>query len=60
VEPVDGDLDGDGDVDLADLAELLGDFRCNDGRCVGDVDADGDTDGADLVMLLANYGYTPR
>lgn len=60
VEPIDGDLDGDGDVDLADLAELLGDFHCNDGRCVGDVDADGDTDGADLINLLANYGYVPR
>ena len=50
-----GDLDGDGDVDTADLLALLADWGCS-GDCIGDVDGDGDTDTADLLMLLANWG----
>jgi hypothetical protein len=48
-----GDLDGDGDVDLADLGILLASYGIDDG---GDLDGDGDTDLADLGILLANYG----
>ena len=48
-----GDLDGDGDVDLTDLAILLSDFDCVGGGCAGDVDGDGDTDLTDLATLLA-------
>jgi hypothetical protein len=55
-----GDLDADGDVDLADLAAFLGAY----GTCAGDedyrADADFDNSGcielADLVVLLAHYG----
>jgi pimeloyl-ACP methyl ester carboxylesterase len=50
---VPGDLDGDGDVDLADLGILLASYDIDDG---GDLDGDGDTDLADLGILLANYG----
>jgi hypothetical protein len=50
---VPGDLDGDGDVDLADLGILLASFLTDDG---GDLDGDGDTDLADLGILLANFG----
>jgi hypothetical protein len=54
-----GDLDGDGDVDLADLAGLLGVY----GTCQGDpgfdpdadFDASGCVDLADLATLLGNY-----
>ncbi len=52
-----GDLDGNGDVDLDDLAVLLGDFGCASG-CAADVDGDGDTDLSDLALLLANFGTT--
>ncbi|MCK4873179.1 MAG: hypothetical protein KAS72_10675 [Phycisphaerales bacterium] len=52
--PVPGDLDGDGDVDQADLGILLAAYGISDG---GDCDGDGDTDQADLGILLANYGY---
>ena len=55
-----GDLDGDGDVDLTDLATLLAAY----GTCTGDPDynpdADLDDSGcidlSDLSGLLANYG----
>jgi hypothetical protein len=48
-----GDLDGDGDVDLNDLALLLASYGIDAG---GDVDGDGDTDLSDLAALLARYG----
>ncbi len=51
-----GDLDGDSDVDQADLAILLADWGCTGGNCPGDVDGDGDTDQADLAVLLAHFG----
>ncbi len=51
--PVLGDLDGDGDVDQADLGILLAAYLISD---AGDVDGDGDTDQSDLGILLANYG----
>ena len=50
-----GDLDGDGDVDLTDLATLLGDFGCTN-NCAADIDGDGDTDLTDLSLLLSNFG----
>jgi hypothetical protein len=49
------DLDHDGDVDLADLGQLLAAFGTN---AVGDTDHDGDTDLADLGLLLAEFGAT--
>ncbi len=48
-----GDLDGDGDVDQADLGTLLGAWGAGDG---GDLDGDGDTDQADLGVLLGDWG----
>lgn len=47
------DLNGDGVVDLADLAQLLSCYGIDD---CGDVDGDGDTDQADMAALLAKYG----
>jgi len=49
-----GDLDNDGDVDLADLALLLANY--GEGPC-GDLDGNGSVDLADLALLLANYGH---
>jgi len=47
-----GDLDGDNDVDQADLGLLLASYLLDAG---GDLDGDGDTDQADLGILLAGY-----
>jgi hypothetical protein len=55
-----GDLDGDGDIDLADLAQLLANYGMTSGAQYedGDIDADGDVDLSDLAALLAVYGTT--
>jgi hypothetical protein len=57
-EPCFGDLDGDGDVDLNDLAQLLANYGMSEGAIYedGDLDGDGDVDLADLATLLAVYG----
>lgn len=53
-----GDLDGDCDVDLTDLAQLLANYgdTAGVGYDHGDLDLDGDVDLADLAQLLALYG----
>lgn len=49
-----GDLDGNGVVDGADLAILLGSWgRCP--GCPGDLDGDGVVDATDLTLLLAAW-----
>jgi len=56
--PCPGDLDGDSDVDLADLSVLLSNYGTGGGAGYedGDLDGDGDVDLADLSGLLAVYG----
>jgi hypothetical protein len=50
-----GNVDGDGDVDTADLLALLAAWGpCED--CPEDIDGDGDVDTADLLLLLAHWG----
>jgi hypothetical protein len=58
--PIPGDLDHDGDVDLSDLAGLLGNYGDVGGAAYedGDLDGDGDVDLADLAELLGHYGDT--
>jgi hypothetical protein len=55
-----GDLDGDGDIDLSDLAQLLSNYGETSGMFYedGDLDGDGDVDLSDLAALLAVYGTT--
>ena len=53
-----GDLDGDADVDLADLAQLLSGYGITSGATweQGDLSGDGDVDLSDLAALLGVYG----
>jgi len=50
-----GDVDGDWDVDTADLLTLLGAWGPCPG-CPEDIDWDGDVGTADLMILLGNWG----
>jgi hypothetical protein len=54
------EVDGDGDVDIADLAILLSNFGQTSGALPGDGDMndDGDVDLEDLATLLSNFGRT--
>lgn len=55
--PCPGDLDLDGDVDLADLATLLSHFGSGAADPEdGDLDGDGDVDLGDLAGLLSAFG----
>ena len=53
-----GDLTGDGQVGLGDLAQLLGNYGTTGGATYddGDLDGDGDIDLQDLAGLLGVYG----
>ncbi len=51
-----GDTDGDRDIDLTDLANVLGQFGQSGVGLAGDVDDDGDVDLSDLALVLANFG----
>ncbi|MBU0616107.1 MAG: S8 family serine peptidase, partial [Planctomycetes bacterium] len=53
-----GDLDGDNDIDLSDLSQLLAHYGTTSGASYedGDLDHDGDVDLNDLAGLLAVYG----
>ncbi len=55
-----GDVDGDGDTDLSDLAGLLGGYGTSEGEPGynpnADFDGDGDIDLSDLAHLLGDYG----
>lgn len=59
VPPCPGDLDGDDDVDLSDLAILLANYGTSIGAIYeqGDLDGDSDVDLGDLAELLGAYGH---
>ncbi len=52
-----GDLDGDGVVDLSDLALMLSNYGQGSGQSYqdGDLDGDGDVDLSDLALMLSVY-----
>ena len=53
-EATQGDLDGDGDVDIADILLLIAAWG-GDGSNGADLDGDGDVDVADMLILIANW-----
>ena len=58
--PCTGDLNGDGIIDISDLAMLLANFGTLAGATFedGDSDGDGDVDIGDLAALLSNFGVS--
>jgi len=56
--PCFGDLDGDSEIGLTDLAQLLANYGTVEGATYrdGDLDVDGDVDLSDLAALLTVYG----
>lgn len=50
------DLNGDGLVNGADLAQLLAQWGSQESNSSGDLDDDGFVNGADLAMLLSSWG----
>lgn len=56
--PCPGDLNGDGYINISDLAQLLGNYGLGAGATYehGDLDGDGDVDLSDLAALLSLYG----
>lgn len=56
VLPRPGDVDGDGDVDIVDLSQLLANFGMSGSFLDGDLNNDGDVDLDDLSMVLAHFG----
>ena len=53
-----GDIDGDGEVGVNDLLELLGEFSVCTGDCQGDLDGDGDVDVEDVLAMIQYWGAT--
>jgi hypothetical protein len=53
-----GDLDGDGQIALQDLAVLLSHFGTSGAPEDGDLDGDGDVDLQDLATLLSAFGIS--
>lgn len=51
-----GDVNGDGNINLVDLATLLGNFAKPGNRSQGDLDGNGSINLSDLSQLLANFG----
>ena len=55
--PCQGDLNGDGKIDGADLGLILGAWgNCTIASCLGDLNGDGKIDGADLGLILGAWG----
>ncbi|MEM7682151.1 MAG: PEP-CTERM sorting domain-containing protein [Planctomycetota bacterium] len=59
---VDGDANGDGDVDLLDFDILAGNFGAGPGAVggasIGDFNGDGNVDLLDFDILAGNFGFT--
>jgi len=53
-----GDLDGDGEIGVLDLAVVAGSFGQTGEALAGDVNSDGIVNARDLALVAGNYGQT--
>ncbi len=53
-----GDVDGSGEVDAADIDEVIADFGQTSAWILSDVDGSGEVDAADIDIVIANFGQT--
>ncbi len=51
-----GDVDGSGEVDAADIDEVIADFGQTSAWILSDVDGSGEVDAADIDIVIANFG----
>ena len=58
LDPVQGDLDGDGSVGAGDLSALLAAWGPCASACLADLDGDGSVGSSDMSILLSSY-WTP-
>ena len=58
-EPCPADLNGDAQVNGADLGYVIADWGSCSGECEGDIDGDGLVTGADLGLMIASFGPCP-
>ncbi|MCH2144807.1 MAG: dockerin type I repeat-containing protein, partial [Phycisphaerales bacterium] len=56
--PCPGDIDGDGEVNGADLSLVLGEWSTS--NPTSDINGDGTVDGADLALILGEWGPCPE
>ncbi len=54
--PCPGDINGDGQIDLTELAIVLGEFGATGDDLQGDLTGDGTVDLSDIALLLSVYG----
>ncbi len=55
-----GDVDGSGEVDAADIDQVIADFGATGSEKVTDVDRSNEVDAADIDVVIANFGGTDQ
>ena len=52
--PCEGDVNGDGGINVSDLLVILSEFGCS-GNCIADLDSDGSVTVGDILFFLSVF-----